>query len=198
MRFSRGPLQGTWVIESEPHVDERGSFARIFCQAEFARHELPDRFVQASLSHNVRAGTVRGLHFQWPPSAEGKLVRCVAGAVFDVIVDLRPDSATFTQHFTVSLSGAGGLAVYIPQGFAHGFQTLVDGATVLYQMSEPYRSGFDGGYRYDDAAFAVPWPRPPSAVSDRDRDAPAFDAALHRLEYARRAAVPRAGHEGAS
>lgn len=177
------------MIESQPQVDERGSFARIFCQTEFAGHGLPDRFPQASLSHNRQAGTLRGLHFQWPPSREGKLVRCVAGAIFDAIVDLRPDSSTFAKHFTISLSEANGLAVYIPQGFAHGFETLADSATVLYQMTASYRPGLDGGYRYDEPAFAIKWPRAPTIVSVRDRDAPLFDTDLHRAEHARRSTV---------
>lgn len=193
MRFAQGPLQGICLVQSEPHVDERGSFARIFCETEFARAGLAHRFMQANLSHNHRVGTLRGLHFQWPPSREGKLVRCVAGAIFDVMVDLRPASDTFMRHFTVTLSGASGLGVYIPHGFAHGFQTLSDDATVLYQMSELYQSGLDGGYRYDDPAFAIEWPRPPSVVSDRDRDAPLFDPEAYRTEHALRAAVPRAG-----
>jgi dTDP-4-dehydrorhamnose 3,5-epimerase len=187
VKISQGPLLGIWVIEARPHVDERGSFARIFCQTEFADRGLPECFPQANLSHNRRAGTLRGLHFQWPPSREGKLVRCVAGAVFDAMVDLRPDSSTFAQHFTISLSEANGLAVYIPQGFAHGFQTLADGATVLYQMTEAYRPGLDGGYRYDEPAFAIEWPRAASTVSERDRAAPPFDASLYRAEHARRA-----------
>lgn len=187
MRIARGPLPGIWVIEAQPHVDERGSFARIFCQREFSEHGLPQSFPQLNLSHNRRAGTVRGLHFQWPPSHEGKIVRCVAGAIFDVMVDLRPDSGTFAEHFVISLSDANGAAVYIPHGFAHGFQTLVDGATVLYQMTESYRSGLDGGYRYDEPAFAIAWPSTPSVVSDRDRGAPPFDADFHRAEHARRA-----------
>jgi dTDP-4-dehydrorhamnose 3,5-epimerase len=192
-------LPGIWIIEAEPHVDERGSFARIFCQTKFANCGLPESFPQASLSHNRRAGTLRGLHFQWPPSREGKLVRCVAGAIFDAMVDLRPDSSTFTKHFTLSLSGANGLAVYIPQGFGHGFQTLVDGATVLYQMTESYRPGLDGGYRYDEPAFAIEWPGAPSTVSEKDRAAPSFDAEFHRAEHARRACAPAvSGDQGGS
>jgi len=191
MKFTEGPLPGICLIQSEPHVDERGSFARIFCETELAGQGLPHRFVQASLSRNHRVGTVRGLHFQWPPSREGKLVRCVAGAIFDVMVDLRPSSETFMRHFAVPLSGESGMGVYIPQGFAHGFQTLSDDTTVLYQMSEAYRSGFDGGCRYDDPAFAIEWPRPPSAVSERDRNAPLFDPDAYRAEHALRASDPR-------
>jgi dTDP-4-dehydrorhamnose 3,5-epimerase len=187
MRFLSGALAGVRLIEPQPHSDERGSFLRIFCEQEFAEHGLPERFVQSSLSHNTRAGTVRGLHFQWPPSVEGKLVRCVAGAVHDAFVDLRPDSPTFMRHLTVELSAENGRAVYLPPGFAHGFQALADGATVLYQMTAKYEAAHDGGFAFGDPAFAIEWPLPVSVASDRDRNGPAFDPVAYRTEYARRA-----------
>lgn len=189
MRFSSGPLEGIRLIDSEAHADARGYFARVFCEREFGAGGLPQRFPQSSISYNRLRGTLRGLHFQWPPSHEGKLVRCVAGTVFDVMVDLRPQSPTFGRHLTVELSAENARAVFIPHGFAHGFQTLTDGATVLYQMDESYVANLDGGFRYDDPSFGIAWPEPVTMISDRDRLAAAFDRDAFHAEYRSRAAT---------
>ena len=186
MKFTQAALQGIWVIESGQHADERGYFMRVFCEREFEAQGLPHRFVQSSLSSNPRVGTLRGLHFQWPPSREGKLVRCLSGAVYDVMVDARPSSSTFLQHFGVELSERSGRAVYIPEGFLHGFQVIEEGARVLYQMTDFFAADLGDGFRYDDPSFGVRWPLPVSVVSERDKAAPAFDVKRYREEFARR------------
>jgi dTDP-4-dehydrorhamnose 3,5-epimerase len=172
MRFHETELSGAFVIELEPQVDERGLFARTFCAKEFSAHDLVANFVQCNTSWNVRQGTVRGLHFQLPPAGEVKLVRCTAGAIWDVIVDLRKDSPTYLKHVAVELSAANRRSLYIPAMFAHGFQTLEDGAEVFYQMSEFYTPGLSTGLRFDDPRLAIPWPRPVSVVSDKDQQWP--------------------------
>jgi dTDP-4-dehydrorhamnose 3,5-epimerase len=179
MRFTETPLAGAYVVDVEPHADERGVFARTFCADEFAAHGLDARVAQASISFNRRAGTLRGLHYQAAPHGEAKLIRCTAGAIFDVIVDLRPDSPTYTRHFAVTLTAADRRALYVPVGFAHGFQTLVDGTEVLYQMSHPYT--VTRGVRWNDPAFGIEWPDVPERVmNDRDRAYPDFDREAHR------------------
>jgi dTDP-4-dehydrorhamnose 3,5-epimerase len=175
MRLAPTPLAGAHVMHLQRLVDERGHFTRTFDAAQFAEHELEPTVVQCSVSHNRRAGTLRGLHFQAEPHAEAKLVRVVRGALFDVIVDLRPDSDTHRQWFGVTLTSANDLAVYVPPGFAHGFQTLVDGTEVLYQMSAPYVPGAACGVRWDDPAFGIDWPPAPPAgrvMSERDASYP--------------------------
>jgi dTDP-4-dehydrorhamnose 3,5-epimerase len=186
VRFAAARLPGAWVIELERNDDQRGHFARIYCEREFASHGLPDRFVQSSLSFNRQRGTVRGLHFQWPPSSEGKVVRCVRGAAHDVMIDLRPASRAFLESLAVTLSASTGNGVYIPPGFAHGFQTLEDDTEVLYQMSDFHAPELAGGYPFDDPAFAVAWPLPVSAISDRDRTGTRFSREHYCAEYARR------------
>lgn len=193
MKFVAARLPGAWLIELERHDDARGHFARIYCEHEFAAHGLPDRFVQSSLSFNRRRGTVRGLHFQWPPSAEGKVVRCVRGAVFDVMIDLRPESAAFLGSLGVTLSAEAGNAVYIPPGFAHGFQTLAEDTEVLYQMSDFHAPDLAAGYPFHDSAFSIGWPLPVSVVSDRDRDGAPFSREWYCAEYARRRAAGTSG-----
>jgi dTDP-4-dehydrorhamnose 3,5-epimerase len=188
VKFTPTTLADLWIVESEQHADERGYFMRVYCEREFEQHGLPHRFVQSSLSNNPRIGTLRGLHFQWPPSREGKLVRCLSGAVYDVMVDLRPQSATFLQHVGVELSERNGRAVYIPAGFLHGFQVIEQGARVLYQMTDFFDAPLGDGFRYDDPAFGVRWPLPVSVISERDGAAPAFDAQRYREDYARREA----------
>ncbi len=188
MRFELTGLAGAWVIRSEPHADSRGRFGRIYCKREFEEHGLPGPFVQASLSFNRARGTVRGLHFQWPPSREGKLIRCVRGAVFDAIVDLRPDSSTFLSHFTVELSEDNQVSLYVPEGFAHGFQSLRDDSELLYQMTDFYAPELSTGFRFDDPAFAIAWPGPVMEMSDRDRAAQGFDRARYSREYTVRGA----------
>lgn len=173
MRFEETRLGGAFVVEPEPIHDERGFFARTFCTREFEEHGLDPVVAQCNVSYNEREGTVRGLHFS--VDAEAKLVRCTRGAVWDVIVDLRPDSPTYRAHVAVELSAENRRALWVPPGFAHGFQTLTDGAEVFYQMSRPYAPGAQRGYRYDDPAFAVAWPRPVSVLSERDAAAPCLD-----------------------
>ncbi len=136
MRFAATKLEGAWIVEPEPTEDDRGPFARTFCAREFRNHGLIDVIVQCNASWNARRGTIRGLHYQQPPSSEVKLVRCVAGSLWDVIVDLRPDSPTYLQHLGIELTARNRRALYIPEMFAHGFQSLEDGTEVFYQMSE--------------------------------------------------------------
>jgi dTDP-4-dehydrorhamnose 3,5-epimerase len=173
VRFKELPLAGAFLIEPEPTCDERGFFARTWCREEFAAHGLTAAWVQANVSFNRRAGTLRGLHYQEAPYEEVKLIRCTAGAVHDVIVDLRPGSPTYGCWAAVGLSAAGGAMLYVPRGVAHGFQTLVDGAELFYLMSESYRAEYARGVRWDDPSLAIDWP--PSRtrfVSPRDRSFP--------------------------
>ena len=183
MKFLPTAIPGARAIELEPRSDERGFFARTWCREEFARAGIPVDMVQASVSHNRLRGTLRGLHFTWPPSREGKLVRCERGRVHDVIVDLRPDSPAFLQHIAVTLDDERHNALYIPPGVAHGFQTLADDCTVQYMMTEAYRPELADGVRYDDPAFGVAWPLPPSCVIGRDREYPDFDRAAHAARF---------------
>jgi dTDP-4-dehydrorhamnose 3,5-epimerase len=174
VRFEALALPGAWVIHPEPRVDERGYFARTFCAREFAERDLQSSFVQMSVSHNLKAGTLRGMHFQYPPSAETKVVRCTAGAIADVIVDLRPESLTFRHHICIELTSTNGEALYIPPRFAHGFVTLADDTTIAYMMDEFYSPGHEGIVAYDDPDLAIAWPIEPVVVADRDRTAPTW------------------------
>jgi dTDP-4-dehydrorhamnose 3,5-epimerase len=176
MIFRETPLPGAWVLEPERFEDERGFFARTYCRRDFADRGLDPDIAQCSVSYNHCRGTLRGLHFQTAPHEEVKLVRVTRGAVWDVIVDVRPESPTFRKHFWVVLSAEAGNALYIPKGMAHGFQTLEDATEVFYQISAFYASEAARGYRWDDPAFAIPWPEPPSVISDRDRNLPLFGA----------------------
>jgi dTDP-4-dehydrorhamnose 3,5-epimerase len=168
MRFIATELGGAYIVEPELHEDNRGLFARTFCAREFREQGLLDVFVQCNTSWNSRKGTVRGLHYQLAPSSEIKLVRCTAGALLDVIVDLRPDSTTYLQHAGVELTAKNRRALYIPEMFAHGFQTLEDGTEVFYQMSEFYAPKAARGLRYDDPKLGIRWPLPVASISDQD------------------------------
>jgi dTDP-4-dehydrorhamnose 3,5-epimerase len=168
MRFRPTRLQDAVLIELEKHHDARGFFARTFCESEFAAAGLQTRFVQANASANPRAGTLRGLHHQVPPHAEVKVIRCTRGAIYDVIIDLRPDSSSYLQWQGFELDAASGIMLYIPEGFAHGYQTLVDDTEAAYQVSHPYAPGAEAGIRYDDPAFAITWPLEVSVISDKD------------------------------
>jgi dTDP-4-dehydrorhamnose 3,5-epimerase len=168
MRFSATKLIGAWIVEPQFHEDSRGFFARTYCSREFREQGLVDNFVQCNTSWNARKGTVRGLHFQVPPSSEVKLVRCTAGSLWDTVVDLRPDSPTYLQYFAIELSARNRLALYIPEMFAHGFQTLEDATEVFYQMSEFYAPKLAQGIRYDDPKIGIQWPLPVTAISDKD------------------------------
>lgn len=176
MRFEETPVAGAWVIELEPSVDERGLFARTFDAELFAERGLSAGLVQCSMSVNRLAGTLRGLHYQAEPHGECKVVRCTAGAAFDVIVDLRPDSPTYRAWHGVELSRESRRSVYVPRGVAHGFQTLEDGSELLYMIDVPFAPESVRGVRWDDPAFGVEWPDPPGArvMSDRDRSFPDY------------------------
>ena len=186
MQFQPTGLDGAWLVVTEPFEDARGRFGRIYCQREFADHRLTEPLVQASLSFNHKRGTVRGMHFQWPPSREAKLIRCVRGAVFDAVVDLRPGSKTFLRSFTVQLTSENNRALYVPAGFAHGFQALRDASELLYQMTDFFAPELGGGYRFDEPQFAISWPLPPVEVSERDRNAAPFERNAYAEEYTRR------------
>ena len=174
MIFTPTPLAGAFVIEPEPIPDARGLFARTWCQRELEAHGLESRSAQCSTSFNKRKGTLRGMHYQAAPFAETKIVRCTRGAMYDVIVDLRPVSATFTRHFGAILTADNRKAMYIPKGFAHGFQTLEDDTEVLYQISEFYSPEHSRGVRWNDPAFGIAWPPDELTLSDRDRAYPDF------------------------
>lgn len=174
MIFRATALNGVWLVDLERREDERGFFARSFCSQEFAAQGLPSNFVQCNISYNRARGTLRGLHFQLEPRPEGKLVRCTLGAAYDVVVDLRKDSPTYCQHIGVEISAANRLAVYVPPGFAHGFQSLADDTELLYQMTEYYVPELAAGVRWDDAAFGIRWPIENAIISARDRSFPDF------------------------
>ena len=176
MRFTAMPLSGAYLIQLEPRIDARGTFSRAFCAREFAAQGLTESFVQANLSTNLRAGIVRGLHFQNAPHGEAKLVQCVKGSVYDVIVDIRRESATYLRWTGVELSDSNGLMIYVPAGFAHGYQTLDDGANVLYLVSEFYTPEAEGGLRYNDRKLAIKWPVAVSDVSEKDSRWPLLPA----------------------
>jgi dTDP-4-dehydrorhamnose 3,5-epimerase len=169
MRFTETELEGVWLIEPVPNLDERGSFTRIFCEKEMADRGLESRFVQHSQSHSVRKGTLRGLHFQEHPYGEVKIVSCIRGAIHDVVVDLRPTSPTRYKWTAYELTPGNKRRLYIPAGFAHGFQTLAEDSEVSYLISQFYAPRASTGVRYNDPAFAVDWPLEPVAVSDKDR-----------------------------
>jgi len=167
-------LPGAYVIELERHEDARGYLARTFCEAEFAAHGLETRIAQCSVSFNRKKGTLRGMHFQEAPFEEVKLVRCSRGAIFDVIVDLRRDSPVFKRHFAIQLDKQSGTMVYVPAGFAHGFQTLEDDTEVFYQMSQVYSAQHARGVRWNDPAFGISWPEAERIILERDRNYPDF------------------------
>lgn len=174
MRFHPTPIAGGWLLEPERRQDERGYFARSYCQREFAAHGLNVTVAQANTGFSTHRGTLRGIHYQAAPHLESKLIRCTRGAVYDVIVDLRPDSATFTEWFAAELSEENGLHLYIPEGCGHGYQTLTAGAELYYQASAFYAPESARGVRYDDPAFAIAWPLEVTVISEADRSWPAF------------------------
>ena len=174
MVFTETGLAGAFLIDIEPHEDERGFFARIWCRREFEAHGLKCDFVQGNISRNRTRGTLRGMHYQDHPHQEAKLVRCARGAVYDVIIDLRPESPTFLRHASTVLSEDNCRAFYVPEGFAHGFLTLTDGAELVYLMSEFYAPSANRGVRWNDPSFAIQWPEPVVVISERDRSFPDF------------------------
>jgi dTDP-4-dehydrorhamnose 3,5-epimerase len=169
MKLVKTPLPGSYVIEPEQIVDERGFFARTWCAEEFRSHGLNPRLAQCSISFNARRGTLRGMHYQGEPFLEAKLVRCCAGAVYDVILDLRVASPSYCKWFAVELTAANRKMLYVPEGVAHGFQTLVDATELFYQISEVYQPEYSRGVRWDDPLFRMEWPIRDPIISERDQ-----------------------------
>ncbi len=174
MKFVETALAGAFIIDPERRADERGHFARVFCRDEFEKYGLENSFSQCNISFNPRKGTLRGMHYQVTPHQEVKLVRCTRGAIYDVIVDLHRDSATYSKWFGLELSADSHRQLYIPRGFAHGYITLLDNSEVFYQVSEPYHPESERGLRFDDPAFAIRWPIEPVLISQKDRNHPLF------------------------
>lgn len=174
MIFTETILKGAWVIEPERREDDRGFFARTFCEKEFAEHGLETRVAQCNISFNRRKGTLRGMHYQAAPFEEAKLARCTMGAIFDAIIDLRPASPTFKKSFSVELTASNRRMLYIPRDFAHGFQTLVDDTEVFYQMAQVYSAEHARGVRWNDSAFGIRWPADERIIHERDKNYPDF------------------------
>jgi dTDP-4-dehydrorhamnose 3,5-epimerase len=172
MKFIETKLQGAFIIRPDIIEDERGFFARTFCRREFEDHGLNPDLVQCNISFNKQKGTVRGMHYQAAPHAEAKLVRCTAGAIYDVIIDLRPASSTFKQWLSVELTAENHQLLYVPEGFAHGYQTLRPDTEILYQVSEFYHPTSEQGVRWNDPAFGIEWPLPATAMSGKDASHP--------------------------
>ena len=190
MIISRTPIDGVAILDPELRSDDRGFFARTFCVAEFAEAGLVSTVEQCNLSFNHRAGTLRGMHYQVAPHPEAKLVRCTAGAVVDIIVDMRPDSPTRLQHVKVELSATNRRALYVPPYFAHGYQTLVDGAEVTYQVGGAYAPEAERGLRWDDPQLGLEWPLPVSTISAKDASWPLLAERRLLSELAQPAGVP--------
>jgi dTDP-4-dehydrorhamnose 3,5-epimerase len=193
--FSETKLRGAFVIDLERREDERGFFARAFCQNEFEEHGLKPVIAQANIGFNRKRGCVRGMHFQYPPAAETKTVRCTRGAVLDIIIDLRPESPTFLEHVEVELTADNHRAIYIPERFAHGYQTLADETETSYQVGEFYTPGVEGGLRYDDPALGLSWPLPVSVISEKDAAWALFSEVERELK---RKMTVEAGHAPAA
>jgi dTDP-4-dehydrorhamnose 3,5-epimerase len=174
MIFTETKLKGTYIIDIERLEDERGFFARSWCQREFEAHGLNPQLVQCNVSFNTKKGTLRGMHYQNKPFEEAKLIRCTRGAIHDVVVDIRPDSPTFREYAGLLLTADNRRLLYVPEGFAHGFLTLDDDTEVFYQMSEFYAPEYAKGLRWNDPAFGIEWPSNARVISDRDRSYPDF------------------------
>jgi dTDP-4-dehydrorhamnose 3,5-epimerase len=168
MIFTETKLKGAFILDLDLRTDERGAFARTFCAQEFAEHGLKPTLAQCNLSYNYLAGTLRGMHYQVAPACETKMVRCTKGAIYDVIIDMRPDSPTYKQHIGVELTADNHRSLYIPELFAHGYQALTDGAEVVYQVGEFYTPGYERGLRHNDPAFGIEWPIPVTVISEKD------------------------------
>jgi dTDP-4-dehydrorhamnose 3,5-epimerase len=169
MIFTETKLKGAYIIDLDRKTDERGFFARAFCRKEFRDHGLKPIIAQANLASNARKGTLRGMHFQYPPAAESKLVRCTRGAILDIIVDLRPESPTYLQHVSVELNEDNMTSLYVPERFAHGYQALRDNTDTSYQVGEFYTPDAEGGLRYDDPRLGLEWPLPVEVISPKDQ-----------------------------
>ena len=191
MIFTETDLPGAFVIEPERRTDSRGFFARVFCQNEFADHRLNPAIAQVNIAFSEAAGTLRGMHFQFPPAAETKLVRCTRGAILDVIVDLRPESPTYLRNTSVELTEDNHRALYVPERFAHGYQVLVDDTEVSYVVSEFYAPGEEGGLAHDDPRLGLEWPSPVGVISEKDLLWPPLEAV--EAEIRRRMTLPVAG-----
>lgn len=175
MRLINTPLQDAYLIEFVENEDTRGSFSRLFCSQFLKDRGIADHHpAQINFSTNKKQGTLRGLHYQAHPYLEAKIVYCLEGAIYDTIVDLRKGSPTYLEHFSITLSPKAKRALFVPKGFAHGFLTLKDNSCLLYLMSECYQTGYERGYRYDDPAFSIQWPTPPTIISERDHNLPYF------------------------
>lgn len=172
MIFHETKLAGAFIVELERKEDPRGFFARAYCAGEFKRHGIDFQVAQANISHNHKTGTLRGMHYQGEPVSETKFIRCIRGAVWDVIIDMRPDSPTYLQHLGVELTADNGRAIYVPDRFAHGNQALADGSELFYLMGGFYTPGFERGVRYDDPAVGIRWPLPVSSVHPKDLEWP--------------------------
>lgn len=176
MIFTETSLSGAYIIDLEPRFDSRGFFARTFCQHEFAAHKLKPVIAQANVAFNEKKGTLRGMHFQFPPAAETKFVRCTRGAILDIIVDLRPESPTYLQHIAVELTEDNHRGLYVPERFAHGYQVLEDKTETSYQVGEFYAPGSEGGLFFDDPRLGLSWPLAVSVISDKDAAWPMLDS----------------------
>jgi dTDP-4-dehydrorhamnose 3,5-epimerase len=172
MHFRETDIAGARVIDPSPHQDDRGRFMRAWCLREFAEHGIDFVPVQANMGFSVQKGTVRGMHFQAEPALEAKLVRCTRGAIFDVVLDLRPRSSSYRKWYGAELSAESGRMLYVPEGCAHGYQTLADGTEMYYMASAFYTPAVVGGVRFDDPAFSIQWPLAPTVVSEQDRNWP--------------------------
>jgi len=170
MIFTETKLTGAFILGIEKREDSRGFFARVFCENEMKTHGLKPMIAQANTAFNIKKGTVRGMHFQYPPAAETKLVRCTRGGILDIIVDLRPESPTYLQHIAVELNEDNYRALYVPERFAHGYQVLRDKTETSYQVGEFYTPGSEGGLLYNDPKLGLEWPLPTTVISDKDRD----------------------------
>ena len=179
MKFTPTRLDGAFLIDLEKHGDERGFFARAFCVNEFREHGLTTNFVQVNNSTSATAGTLRGMHYQLPPHAETKIVRCIKGSLYDMILDIRLDSPTFGESFGAELSAENRTMMYVPKGFAHGFLTLTADAEAFYFVDEFYAPEHERGIRYNDPKFNIDWPRDPEVVSDKDLNHPDFNEEYH-------------------
>lgn len=181
MIYRETTLKDAWLIELEPRGDERGSFARSMCREEFLQHGMAGDYVQQNTSVSAQRGTLRGLHYQIQPYAEAKLIRCIRGAIVDVIVDLREDSPSYLQHEAFELTDRNRHQLYVPPGFAHSFQTLVDDTEVSYLVSAPYTPHAERGLRFNDERLGIVWPLPVSTMSDKDRAWPLIDERVEKL-----------------
>ena len=182
MKFVETKLSGAFVIEIEPIEDNRGFFARAFCQKEFEAHGLKPIIAQANIAFNRVRGTLRGMHFQFPPFAESKLVRCTRGAILDVIVDLRPESPTYLEHISAELTADNHRALYVPERFAHGYQVLEDVTETSYQVGEFYAPGSEGGLLFNDSRLKIEWPLPVTEISQKDQAFASIDEAEESLK----------------